>query len=205
VGKTVVSSALLSRFAETGPLRYWKPVQTGIEEDDDTRTVEQLTGGAVLNAGVRLPRPLSPHLSARLAGQPIDVSALLSLAGRQDESERFIVEGAGGVLVPMTDEVLMIDFMRQLALPVVVVARSTLGTINHTLLTLEALRARAIPVAGVVLNGPENRENWNAIEIYGRVVVLGQLPMIAPLTREGLAREAARLDADGCLAGFMRS
>ncbi len=98
----------------------------------------------------------------------------------------------------------MIDLLRQLALPAVVVARTTLGTINHTLLTLEALRARGITVAGVVLNGPENVENRNAIAVYGRVTILGHLPLIEPLTQAALTREAARLDPDGRLQEFLR-
>lgn len=204
VGKTVVSAALAARYVGAGPVRYWKPVQTGIEHDDDTRTVEKLTGASALHAGVRLPRPLSPHLSARLAGQPIDVTGLIATAHALPSSPGFVVEGAGGVLVPLTDDTLVIDLLRQLALPAVVVARTTLGTINHTLLTLEALRARGIPVAGVVLNGPENVENRNAIAAYGRVAVLGHLPFIEPLTRDALAQEAARLDPDGRLLEFLR-
>lgn len=200
----MVSAAVLARYAGAA-LRYWKPVQTGIEQDDDTRTVESLTGATVLNAGVRLPRPLSPHLAARLAGRTIDVTALVATAERQPASERFVVEGAGGVLVPLTDDALVVDLMRQLAMPAVVVARTTLGTINHTLLTLEALRSRDIPVAGVVLNGPENVENQNAIAVYGRVAILGHLPIIEPLTRDALARDAARLDPDHRLAEFLRA
>lgn len=200
----MVSAALTARYASAGPVRYWKPVQTGIEHDDDTRTVEQLTGAPVLQAGVRLPRPLSPHLSARLAGQPIDVAALVAIAREQPPSPPFVVEGAGGVLVPLTDNTLVIDLLRQLALPAVVVARTTLGTINHTLLTLEALRARGIPIAGVVLNGPENDENRNAIAAYGRVSILGHLPFVEPLTRDALTRTAARLDPDGRLLEFLR-
>ncbi len=200
----MVSAALTARYADLGPVRYWKPVQTGIEHDDDTRTVENLTGAAVLNDGVRLPRPLSPHLSARLAGRPIDVAGLLAIAAAQPSSPPFVVEGAGGVLVPLADDTLVIDLLRQLTLPAVVVARTTLGTINHTLLTLEALRSRGIPVAGVVLNGPENVENRNAIAAYGGVTVLGHLPFIEPLTRDALTREAARLDPDDRLLEFLR-
>jgi dethiobiotin synthetase len=201
----VVSAALLARYGTTSALRYWKPVQTGVEHDDDTRRVESLTSGVVLNAGVRLPRPLSPHLSARLAGQPIDLDALLTTARTQPHAVRFVVEGAGGVLVPLSDDALIIDLVRALALPVVIVSRTTLGTINHTLLTLEALRSRGVPVAGVVLNGPENRDNRDAIALYGRVAILGHLPIVEPLTREALAREAARLDPDGRLAEWLHT
>jgi dethiobiotin synthase len=201
----VVSSALLARYGSTSALRYWKPVQTGIEQDDDTGRVESLTGASVLDAGVRLPRPLSPHLSARLAGRPIELDALLATARTQPPAVRFVVEGAGGIFVPLTDDALVVDLVRALALPVVIVSRTTLGTINHTLLTLEALRSRGLPVAGVVLNGPENIENRNAIAAYGRIAILGHLPIIEPLARDTLARDAARLDPDGRLAEFLHA
>jgi dethiobiotin synthetase len=106
------------------------------------------------------------------------------------------VEGAGGVLVPLNDREMMIDLMARLALPVIVVARSGLGTINHTLLTLEALAARRLTVAGVVMNGPLDPSNRAAIETYGRVAVIGELPPLEPLTANALnaCAETFRLD-----------
>ena len=203
VGKTVVSAALLLRYREMVPrLRYWKPVQTGMEQDDDTAYVRQLTGCGdeeVLDAGIRLPRPVSPHLAARLEGVTIDVSAL-SRPAHVQPSSRWIVEGAGGALVPLNASELIVDLIRGLALPALVVARSTLGTINHTLLTIEALRARAIDAAGVVMVGPPDRENRQAIERYGRVAVVGELPPLEPLDSRSIGEWAARhLDADGVL------
>lgn len=176
-------------------MRYWKPVQTGIEHDDDTQMVTMLAGGEpALDAGYRLPRPLSPHLSARLAGVTIDTDVLMALAASQTDDERFIVEGAGGAYVPLNDSQFMFDLMRHLGLPVLVVSRSTLGTINHTLLTLEALRARGLTVAGVILNGPPNDDNRQAIECFGQVEVLAQLPPYERITRETIADMAARID-----------
>ena len=196
VGKTLVSAALLHRFRNTPGLRYWKPVQTGIEVDDDTAEVVRLSGvpdDRALHEGVRLPRPLSPHLSASLAGSSIAVAGLLETASRQDGSTHWIVEGAGGVLVPLNDRELMIDFMSVLGLPVVVAARSGLGTINHTLLTLEALRARALSIAGVVLVGPANVDNRIAIETHGRTAVIGELNWLDPLTPAALQEATAAL------------
>ena len=152
VGKTVVCAALMHRYRRLRPrsdasramVRYWKPVQTGIERGDDTREVQRLGGCSpreILQDGVRLRRPLSPHLAARLSGVTIDIRTLLDGLAAQPPSSRWIVEGAGGALVPINDSELMTDLMVRLALPVVVVARSRLGTINHTLLTLEALEA----------------------------------------------------------------
>ncbi len=196
VGKTVVAAALLSRKRSSPHVRYWKPVQTGIEVDDDTTTALALAGlpaARALHEGVRLSRPLSPHLAAALAGTSISVAGLLALATQQPPSDRWIVEGAGGVLVPLDDRQLTIDFMAILGLPVVIVARTSVGTINHTLLTIEALRARAIAIVGVVLVGPPNADNRQAIEAYGHVTVVGTLPMLEPLTPSSLAVAAASL------------
>jgi dethiobiotin synthase len=190
VGKTIVSAALIRRYRSRIPgLRYWKPVQTGIERDDDTATVRRLSGcgaAGIVDAGVRLPRPLSPHLSARHAGVTIDVGSLARTATRELRRTSLIVEGAGGLLVPLNDTELIADLIAALKMPVLVVARSRLGTINHTLLTLAALRERRIGVAGVVMVGPVNAANRGAIEAYGRVKVLAELPRLRPLTPASL-------------------
>ena len=104
---------------------------------------------------------------------------------------RWVVEGAGGVLVPLNATELMIDLMSRLALPALVVSRTTLGTINHTLLTLEALRHRQLTVAGVMMVGPPNAANRQAIEHYGSAPVLGEMPAFAPLTAPALQAWAA--------------
>jgi len=188
VGKTVVSAALVRALRPAGA-GYWKPVQTGIEQDDDTETVRQLGGCAeveVWDRGVRLERPVSPHLAARLAGRSVTVNGVM--ADAPVEASRFwVAEGAGGVLVPLNDRELMIDLMAALALPVVIAASSGLGTINHTLLTLEALRARSLPIAGIVLVGEPNHENKAAIEARAEGVrVLAELPHLAPLDAAAL-------------------
>ena len=207
VGKTVVSAALMHRFRASVQLKYWKPVQTGIEEDDDTATVKTLGRCAddeVVDEGVRLPGPFSPHLSARLSGRTIRMDDLLAVTDRQRSPERWIVEGAGGVLVPLNDRELTADFMVRLGLPVTVVARTTLGTINHTLLTIEALRSRAIEVVGAILVGQPNDENRAAIERYGCLPVLGVLPILTPLSPESLALVAGTLDGRGRMLEYLR-
>lgn len=181
-------------------------MQTGIEVDDDTAEALRLSGAPadrVLTVGVRLAKPLSPHVSARLAGSPISVAGLLDVASRQSDDDRWIVEGAGGVLVPLNERELIIDLMAVLGLPVVVVARSGLGTINHTLLTVEALRARALLVAGVVMVGPVNTDNRVAIETQGRVTVVGELPTLEPLTPASLQAAAESLARGGELDPFL--
>ena len=187
VGKTVLSAALMLRYPEAS---YWKPIQTG--PDDDTAEVRRLTGVQVIREGVRLPDPVSPHLAAQRVEMSIDLD---TLAG-QTRATPVIVEGAGGVLVPVNESQTMIDLMVLLGLPVIVAARTTLGTINHTLLTIEALRARALRVAGVVMIGDGNADNRAAIEHYGNVAVVGEMPRFDPLTRESLRAWAEMLPKD---------
>jgi dethiobiotin synthase len=196
VGKTIVSAALLRLHRGRSPVCYWKPIQTGVDQDDDTAEVARLAAcapGEILDAGVRLPRPVSPHLAAQLAGTSFNVEDVVAGFSRPDVGAAFrrpdpfwIVEGAGGVLVPLNDDELMIDVMVHLALPVVVVARTAVGTINHTLLTIEALRGRSLAVAGVIMSGPADAGAREAIERRGGVTV-AELPVIAPLTTEALA------------------
>jgi dethiobiotin synthase len=180
----------MHRYRAIAPLRYWKPVQTGIEQDDDTAVVRHLGGcqnQECHDDGIRLPSPVSPHLAAELSEVVIRIPALIASITMQPSLTRWIVEGAGGVLVPLNETELMIDLMVQLQLPVLVVSRSELGTINHTLLTLEALRSRSLQIAGVVMAGVRNASNRDAIEHYGNVAVLGEMPPIADLTPEKLA------------------
>ncbi|MBZ5632644.1 MAG: dethiobiotin synthase [Acidobacteriia bacterium] len=191
VGKTVLSAALMLRYPDAC---YWKPIQTG--PDDDSAEVRRLSGGQVFDEGIRLPDPVSPHFAAQLAGTRIDLEIL---AGRTSGTT-VIVEGAGGVLVPVNESETMADLMTMLRLPVIVAARTTLGTINHTLLTLEALRARALRVAGVVMIGDvtlaNSADNRAAIEHYGNVAVVAEMPRFDPLTAENLREWAETLPKD---------
>ncbi len=136
---------------------------------------------------------MSPHLAAQRAKTRIDLPFLVgSVKESAKESEdQWIVEGAGGTLVPVNESDLMVHLMERLALPVLVVARTSLGTINHTLLTIEALRARRLTVTGVVMVGDANVDNRAAIEHYGSVAVLGEMPRFDPLT-PGALRDWAK-------------
>jgi dethiobiotin synthase len=185
-GKTVVSAALMLRFPGA---KYWKPIQTG--SDDDTSEVLRLSGSPRERAshhGVRLPDPVSPHLAAQRARTRIDVPfhAAAFKETAQDSNEGWIVEGAGGVLVPVNESDLMVHLMDRLGLPVVIAARTTLGTINHTLLTIEALRARRLKIAGVVMVGEPDADNRQAIERYGDVPVVAEMPRFDPLSQDSL-------------------
>ena len=208
VGKTVVAASLMHRYGKAVPLRYWKPVQTGIEVDDDTaaiRTLVQCQDSEIFSSGVRLLRPVSPHLAARLAGERIDLESLAQMAETRLEARRWIVEGAGGALVPINDTHTMADLMERLGLGVLVVARSTLGTINHTLLTLEALRRRALRIAGVVMAGAPDADNRYAVEQFGNVPIVAEMPFFQSLTPEALGAWArGGMDPENLLMEFLQ-
>ncbi len=176
VGKTVISAALTLSLKGT----YWKPIQAGLEPCTDTEWVKTMTGCAFLPEAYRLKAPLSPHAAAKLEGISISLSKIIL-----PPLEPIIVEGAGGILVPLNEKDLMIDLIEQLNLPVLIVARSALGTLNHTLLTLSGLRSRQIPVAGVILNGPKNESNKQAIEHFGNVKVR-EIEPHSPLDQDAL-------------------
>lgn len=210
VGKTIVSAVLLARYSRGSagrPLGYWKPVATGGREDRDAETVKRLApeGSSILPELYLFRAPLSPHLAARLEGERIDPAYLAAEVLRlvRDPGRAWVIEGVGGLHVPLTDEgYLLSDLLREIEIPCLLVAHSGLGTINHTLLSLEALAERGIPVAGVVLNGPANFENRRAIERFGRVEVVGEVPKIEPLDREGVKRAAGTFDNAGTLERF---
>jgi malonyl-CoA O-methyltransferase len=186
IGKTLVSSVLVRAWQAD----YWKPLQTGVsEEPGDTETVSAL---ADLPASRRhaphavLQAPLSPWAAAMAEGAAIDMAAIALPA----TDAPLVVEGAGGLLVPINDEFHMIDLAAQLALPVVLVARSGLGTINHTLLSLEALYSRGLPVAGVIMSGPSSPGNRHAIEHFGKVRVLAEIPALEKVDAAAVAELA---------------
>lgn len=181
VGKTVVAAILTLGLGAD----YWKPVQSGMAGRPglrtDTECVARWTGLGPERQwpeAYRLRLPASPHLSAAREERRIRLERLRLPASPR----RLIVEGAGGVLAPLNGRQVMADLMAQLGLPVVLVARSSLGTINHTLLSLEALRARRLTIAGVVVNGPPEADNVAAIGHYGRVRILAALPHLRALT-----------------------
>jgi dethiobiotin synthetase len=177
IGKTVFAAGLAGALDGV----YWKPIQAGIEEETDRAAVLRLSGLSperVLPEAYRLQTPASPHLAAELDGVTIDPEALVLPA----TDRPLVVEGAGGLRVPLTREVTYIDVMARWQAPVVLCARTTLGTINHSLLSIDALRARNIPIAGIAFIGDENRESERIIADMGQVHRLGRLPHLEPLS-----------------------
>jgi dethiobiotin synthetase len=183
IGKTVVSALLCAAL----DAYYWKPIQTGAREGTDSRTVARIAQrprAKILPEAYRFAPPVSPHLAAQKAGVRIDFDEI-----RMPEigvKENLIVEGAGGALVPINDLQLMTDLMKHLGLPVLLVARTTLGTINHTLLSLAALRTARLTVRGVIMAGKADADNRRAIEHYGRTKVVGIVPTLGRLNRAAL-------------------
>ena len=189
VGKSVLSALLCAAL----PGRYWKPIQTGARDGSDREQVKSWAGlddDQVLPEAYVFEDPVSPHLAAQRAGREIVLKQIGLPAA--SSGRPLIVEGAGGVMVPINSSQFMTDLMRHLALPAILAARSTLGTINHTLLSVECLRNAGIQILGVVLIGPENADNKAAIERYGRIQVIGQLPVLETINRESLCEAYAR-------------
>jgi len=184
VGKTVAAAALAWRLGAS----YWKPVQAGLDEETDSEAVARLAGVEILPEAYRLTTPCSPHRAAEIDGVAIDPDRLTPPAGR------LVIEGAGGALVPLTRDLVYADLFARWELPVVVVARTTLGTINHSLLTIEALRARSIWVGGVLFSGNAMPDSEATICAMGKVRSLGRIPALDPLTPETLRAAAGTLD-----------
>ena len=187
VGKTVVSALVVQGLGA----RYWKPVQSGLEGGGDSGRVRRLLDlppERMWPEAYRLQAPVSPHWAAEREGITIDPARLALPA----VDGPLVVETAGGLLVPLRRDWLQIEQIAVWGLPVLLVARSGLGTLNHTLLSLEALARRGIPVLGLVLNGEPHPDNPRTLEALGGVPVLAQLPPLDPLDRDGLQRQWRR-------------
>ena len=181
IGKTIFAAAL------TGALEahYWKPIQAGMDDGADRDHVAQLSGvpaNHILPEAYRLSTPCSPHRAAELDSVVIDLARLTL-----PDVRPLIVEGAGGALVPVTRNTTYADVFAWWNLPVIIVARTALGTINHSLLTIEALRSRGVPIHGMAFVGEANEDSETTICTMGDIKRLGRLPMIEQLNAPSLA------------------
>jgi dethiobiotin synthetase len=185
VGKTVFAAALV---AATGA-RYWKPIQAGLDGETDSQTVQRLADVAsmrIVPEVYRLKTAASPHAAAEIDGLEIDVERLEPPATEAGQPQ-LVIEGAGGVLVPLSRRMLQADLFARWDLPVVLVAATRLGTINHSLLSIEALKRRAIEIRGIAFVGEANDDSERTICDFGKVRRLGRLPQLAELTPTSLA------------------
>jgi dethiobiotin synthetase len=187
IGKTVLAGAI----AQATDATYWKPIQAGLDEETDRERVAAL-GVRTMPEAYRLTTPCSPHWAAEIDGVVLEDRALELPA----EEGEFVIEGAGGVLVPIRNDLLFADLFARWGLPVVLAARTALGTINHTLLSIEALRARGVPILGVAFVGEAIENTEATIARIGRVKRLGRLPMLPEVNADTLREAfAANFDA----------
>ena len=190
IGKTTFSAALmLGLEAADAKPHYWKPVQSGITEGIDTRIVQRLSelpAERFLPESYIFTQPLSPHRAAELDETKIDMEKLKDPANIPSCDGTLIIEGAGGLMVPMTRDDLQIDLYKSWQIPVILCARTGLGTINHTLLSIEALQKRGIPLKGLVFIGKDNPDNVQTIAAFSKAKVLGFIPELEQLTRSNL-------------------
>lgn len=186
IGKTIFSAGLV-RFLDA---HYWKPVQAGFDDGTDSERVAYygaVPADRILPEAWKLALPASPHHAADQEGVTIDADAL----GPPPCDGPLIIEGAGGALVPVNHAVTYADVMARWGWPVIIVASTRLGTINHSLLTIEALRARNVPIHGAVFIGHAMLSSEDIICKMGKVRHLGRLPQLDPLTPETLAQAFA--------------
>jgi dethiobiotin synthetase len=179
VGKTLVAAILMAGLTAA----YWKPVQSGDALGTDTKWIRKhtdLPNHHFLKETYRFREAISPHAAAALEG--IDINLEAFRLPSYDPFDHLIIEGAGGLMAPLNRNSFMIDLIKRLQAPVLLVAKSGLGTINHTLLSLGKLRQEGITILGVVMNGPPNDTNRSAIEHFGKVRVWGEVPPMKEIT-----------------------
>jgi dethiobiotin synthetase len=186
VGKTVVAAMLVLALKAN----YWKPIQCGVAEGVDTKIVQNYTGlpnERFFPEKYIFTEALSPHRAAEIDHVKIDLEAL-----RPPESDRpLLIEGAGGLMVPLTRGSLQINQFQRWGLPVILCARTGLGTLNHTLMSVEALKARSIPIHGIVFVGGENPDNIETIAEFTGEKILGRMPFLAEINERTLMQAFA--------------
>ena len=185
IGKTVVAAVLVAGLSA----EYWKPIQSGTDEITDTQWVREKSGLPEKKfhpESYLLKRPMSPHASAAEEGIRIDLDSIQ--VPENMKSAHLIMEGAGGIMVPLNEHQFMLDLMKKIGAPVLLVISSRLGTINHTLLSLEQLRRHGLEVFGAVINGVRNQSNRQAIEHYGKVSILAEIEPIPCIDPESLVQ-----------------
>jgi len=189
IGKTIVSAILVEKFQAD----YWKPIQSGDLENSDTLLVQSLVSNSVSKfhpEAYRLTQPFSPHKSAALDGIEIDPARIIV----PETGNQLIIEGAGGLMVPLNDRFLMIDLIKQLDAEVILVSQNYLGSINHTLLSIDALHSRNIPIKGIIFNGDSDEWSEGLIRTYaGRSTQFSNIPLLAIVNQNEVVKQANSL------------
>jgi dethiobiotin synthetase len=183
IGKTIVSAVLTEKLKSD----YWKPIQSGDLDDSDTLKVRSLVSNTASNfhtEAYRLTQPYSPHKSAAIDGVTIDLNKIIA----PKTNNKLLIEGAGGLMVPLNDEYLMIDLIKQFDVEVVLVSQNYLGSINHTLLSVAMLKQYDIKVAGIIFNGKADKNSESYILKYTGVRLLGHLPEFKTIDKEAIIK-----------------
>jgi len=179
IGKTLISAILTEKLKAD----YWKPIQSGDLDTSDSITLGSLisnTQTVIHPESYRLTQPLSPHLSARLDGIDIDLNKI----NMPLTENNLIIEGAGGLMVPLNEKELIIDLIKKLNVEVILVSQNYLGSINHTLLSVNLLKQYEIPIKGIIFNGDENVETERYIQQYAQIKKLGNVPSLKNIDKE---------------------
>ncbi len=199
IGKTIISALLVQGLEAL----YWKPIQSGLSEGSDREricTLLNLSKDKCIPEVYNFKAPVSPHWAAEKEGKNIDPEKLKLPKSTQS----IVIETAGGLMVPITRNCLQIEILEEWKLPVILVARSGLGTINHTLLSLEALRMRRINILGVIFNGPIHSDNPKTIERFGNIPIIAQIPYLEDLNADSLAKEWERQNLNLFFNNFVK-
>lgn len=189
IGKTIVSAVITEKLMAD----YWKPIQSGDLDNSDTLKVKSLISNKTTRfhpEAYRLTQPFSPHKSAAIDKITIDIQNIIL----PETDNQLVIEGAGGLMVPLNNNFLMIDLIRQLNARVIVVSQNYLGSINHTLLSLHALKVYNIPVMGIVFNGPKDIYSKSYILNYSGLTELGQLPVYDPINKKSIIKATALIN-----------
>ena len=187
VGKTIVSAVLATKLEA----HYFKPIQCGLNKMNlkDSEVVKSLSNRAkILNELYFLKKPLSPFVAAKQEKKNIDVNKILQFV-KNLKTKKLVIEGAGGLNVPINSNYLMSDLCQKLNTPLILVSRTQLGTINHTLMSLEVIKKKKINLLGIIFFGKKELETLETIKFFGKKIlkknikILGRLPLAKELSR----------------------
>ena len=200
VGKTLISAFFVRGLQSF----YWKPIQSGIETETDSQSILRLTGiqkEKILKEAYIFNKPVSPHWAAEIDGKKVDLNLLnLPLI-----HSTLIVETAGGLMVPITRNFLQIDQIQKWNLPVIIVCRSSLGTLNHTLLSIEALKKRNIKILGLIVNGEKHRDNPKTLHEFSKLPIIAEFPKLINVDKNNLDRLWQELNIEKKIESIIKS